>query len=106
MREHCYWVYILASGPCSYLYVGVTSDLIRRVEEHRDGTFDGHTKGHDIHRLVWFEAHQYIDQAILREKRIKRWLRPWKFALVEADNPKWLDLYGDLVADRLPSILI
>lgn len=105
MREHCYWVYILASGPCGYLYVGVTNDLIRRVEEHRAGAFEGHTKAEGITRLVWFEAHQYIDQAILREKRIKRWLRPWKFALVEEGNPHWLDLYGSLVADRLPSAL-
>lgn len=96
MRRQFY-VYMLASGPCGYLYVGVTSDLVRRVGEHRQGLF-GYTAEKGIDRLVWFETHDYIDQAIKREKRIKRWLRDWKFALVEENNPNWADLYGDLLA--------
>jgi putative endonuclease len=102
MREHEYWVYILADGPCGWLYVGMTNDLVRRIDEHRRGHFDGYTRERGISQLVWFERHRYVDQAILREKRIKRWKRPWKFALVEQDNPRWLDLYGELVAGRAP----
>ena len=105
MREHNYWVYVMASGVCGYLYVGMTNDLVRRVEEHRAGKVEGHSRRRGITRLVWFEQHQYVDQAILREKRIKRWQRPWKFRLVEESNPQWVDLYGALVADRLPETL-
>ena len=76
-----FYVYMLASGPCGYLYVGVTNDLVRRVGEHKLGLVPGHTCERGIDQLVWFETHAYIDQAILREKRIKRWLRngssPW-----------------------------
>lgn len=91
-----FYVYLLASGPCGWLYVGVTNDLLRRVAEHKEGLIPGYTAEHGIHQLVWYETHRYIDQAILREKRIKRWLREWKFALVERDNPRWLDLYGEV----------
>ena len=75
MRAHSYWVYILASAPCGWLYVGMTNDLVRRVEEHRCGQVDGYTREKGIDGLVWYEPHQYVDQAILREKRIKRWRR-------------------------------
>jgi putative endonuclease len=98
MRAHSYWVYILASGPCGWLYVGMTNDLVRRVEEHRRGQVDGYTREKGIDGLVWYEPHQYVDQAILREKRIKRWRRAWKFALVEEGNPQWADLYPALVS--------
>lgn len=90
-----FYVYMLASGPCGHLYVGVTNDLERRVAEHKQG-LEGYTAERGIDRLVWFETHRYIDQAIQREKRIKRWLRAWKFALVEKGNPHWADLYGQL----------
>ena len=103
MREHLFWVYMTASGPCGWLYVGVTSNLIRRIDEHKHGQIPGYTAEHCIDRLVWYEQHRYIDQAILREKRIKRWRREWKFALVEATNPQWLDLYGELVARGGPA---
>ncbi|WP_292103025.1 GIY-YIG nuclease family protein [Brevundimonas sp.] len=104
MRAHSYWVYILASGPCGWLSVGMTNDLVRRVEEHRRGQVDGYTRENGIDGLVWYEPHQYVDQAILREKRIKRWRRAWKFALVEAGNPQWGDLYPALVGGgALPS---
>jgi putative endonuclease len=95
-------VYMLASGPCGLLYVGVTNDLIRRVGEHKEG-LDGYTSEKGIDQLVWFESHDYIDQAIKREKRIKRWLRAWKFALVEEGNPRWADLYGELRGRGGPS---
>ena len=98
----CFYVYLLASGPCGYLYVGVTNDLVRRVAEHKSGQIPGYTAERGIDQLVWYETHRYIDQAILREKRIKRWLREWKFALVEEDNPRWLDLYGEVRAKAEP----
>ena len=91
-----FWVYMTASGPCGYLYTGMTNDLVRRIDEHRSGLFDSYTAEHGIDQLVWFERHRYVDQAILREKRIKRWRREWKFALVEESNPNWLDLYDGL----------
>ena len=91
-----FYVYLLASGPCGWLYVGVTNDLVRRVTEHKQALVPGYTAERGINQLVWYETHQYIDKAILREKQIKRWLRQWKFALVEKDNPRWLDLYGEI----------
>ena len=91
-----FYVYLLASGPCGWLYVGVTNDVVRRVAEHKEGLIPGYTAEHGIDQLVWYETYQYIDKAIIREKRIKRWLREWKFALVERDNPRWLDLYGEV----------
>jgi len=91
-----FYVYLLASAPCGHLYVGVTGDLVQRISDHKSGLFAGHTGEHGIDCLVWYEIHKYIDQAILREKRIKRWRRDWKFALVEAQNPHWLDLYGEV----------
>jgi len=95
--DHHYWVYIVASGPCGWLYVGMTNDLIRRIGEHRHGQVDGYSRERGTDRLVWYEHHRYVDQAILREKRIKRWLRPWKFALIEESNPHWTDLYRQLI---------
>lgn len=102
MREHLYWVYLLASGRYGWLYVGMTNDLARRVDEHRIGLFDSYTAEHGIDQLVWYERHRYVDRAILREKRIKRWRREWKFALVEEANPQWLDLYGGLAESGVP----
>ena len=92
-----FWTCMMASGPCGYLYVGMTNDLVSRTADHRSGQFDGYTREHGCDQLVWFEEHRYVDQAILREKRIKRWRRAWKFALVEADNPRWADLYPALL---------
>ena len=102
MSGHDYWVYIVASGPCGWLYVGMTNDLIRRIDEHKHGQIDGYSRERQTDILVWYEHHRYVDQAILREKRIKKWLSPWKFELVEKTNPQWLDLYGGLVADGRP----
>jgi putative endonuclease len=95
MKQPC--VYILTSGRNGTLYVGVTSDLIRRVFEHREDAVESFTKAHRIHALVWFEQHLSMESAILREKAIKEWKRAWKLDLIEKANPYWRDLYGDLV---------
>ncbi len=97
-RDHHYFVYILASQRNGTLYVGVTSDLIRRVQEHREGLVPGFTKRHAVKLLVYFEAHRDINEAILREKRIKRWRRKWKLDLIEGPNPQWRDLWIDLTS--------
>ena len=95
-REHLYFVYIVASRSRT-LYIGVTNALIRRVGEHREGTFDSFTKKYRIHRLVYFERFQYVNSAIAREKELKGWLRLRKIALIEAGNPTWIDLYPELI---------
>ena len=85
-------VYMMASGRNGTLYTGVTSRLGTRVLEHKLGTFEGFSKTHGCRRLVWFETHATMPGAIQREKRIKRWRRDWKLALIEAENPQWRDL--------------
>ena len=85
-------VYILASHYRGRLYTGVTSDLMARIHQHREGTFGGYTERRDIKRLAWFEPHADIEVAIAREKTIKRWPRQWKFNVIEKANPDWLDL--------------
>ena len=85
-------VYILASHYRGRLYTGVTSDLLSRVHQHRADTFGGYTSERDIKRLVWFEAHDDIENAIAREKTVKRWPRQWKFNVIEQNNPDWVDL--------------
>jgi putative endonuclease len=91
------YVYILASQPYGTLYVGVTSDLVKRVWEHKNGFVEGFTKRYGIKRLVWYEQHQSIIEAISREKLIKRWHRDWKVNLIQAMNPNWNDLYEQIV---------
>ena len=91
-----YFVYLLASERNGTLYIGVTNDLIRRVHEHQQGIADGFTKKHNIKMLVWYEQHTVIEQAIIREKQLKKWNRAWKVELVEKENPLWRDLTGDL----------
>jgi putative endonuclease len=88
-----YFVYLLASGRNGTLYVGVTNDLVARVWTHREHVLDGFTKRYDVTRLVWFEASNSIEAAILREKQIKRWKRQWKIELFRDSNPDWDDLY-------------
>jgi putative endonuclease len=91
-----YFVYILASTQNGTLYVGVTSDLIRRVAEHREGAIPGFTERYGVKRLVWFEGHDSIEAAIRREKRLKKWPRAWKVALIEEANPQWRDLWAEI----------
>jgi putative endonuclease len=85
-------VYVLASKPYGTLYVGVTSDLAARIEAHRSGAVEGFTKEHGVHRLVFFELHETMIDAIQREKRVKKWNRAWKLELIEKENPLWEDL--------------
>ena len=90
-------VYILASGRNGTLYTGVTSDLIRRVCQHREHAVDGFTARYGVACLVWYELHATMDSAIVREKRIKKWRRAWKLALIEASNPYWNDLWPEII---------
>ncbi len=99
-RERNPMVYLLASGRNGTLYAGVTSDLVQRVYQHREGAM-GFTARYGVKRLVWFEPHGTMEQAILREKRIKKWNRAWKLALIEAANPDWRDLADDFGFDPL-----
>jgi putative endonuclease len=88
-----YYVYILASRIGGTLYVGVTNDLIRRVAEHRLELVESFTKKYDVSRLVYFEQFDDVENAIRREKRLKKWNRAWKIRLIEEFNPNWEDLY-------------
>ena len=90
------WVYIMASRRNGTLYTGVTTNLLRRIWEHREGIIPGFTRDYGVKRLVWFETHGDVREAIAREKAIKRWRRAWKLALIETDNPQWLDLYESM----------
>lgn len=94
--EKQYYVYILASKIYGTLYVGITSNLARRVYEHHENLVHGFTKKYHVHRLVYFEIHQNVYEAITREKQIKRWKRQWKINLIEATNPQWINLYNSL----------
>lgn len=90
------FVYILASRPNGTLYVGVTGDLRQRIHQHRMGDVPGFTKRYGIKQLVHFEPRNTMPDAILREKRIKKWRRAWKIHLIEEHNPQWQDLFDQL----------
>jgi len=90
-------VYLLASGFHGTLYLGVTSNIIKRVWEHKNNIVEGFSKRYGIHRLVWYESHPTMESAIGREKAIKGWKRAWKIRLIEKSNPAWKDLYEGLV---------
>ncbi|MBW1691785.1 MAG: GIY-YIG nuclease family protein [Deltaproteobacteria bacterium] len=90
-------VYILASKRNGTLYIGVTSDLVKRVWEHKSNMVEGFTKRNGVHRLVWYELHESMESAINREKRLKEWKRKWKMELIESTNPTWKDLYHTIV---------
>ena len=92
-----YFVYILVSRRNGTLYIGITNDLIKRVYEHKQNLVDGFTKKYGVHRLVYFEETSDVGEAILREKRIKKWKRQWKIDLIEKENPEWKDLYYDII---------
>lgn len=89
-------VYIMASKRYGTLYTGVTSDLIRRIRQHKEGLADGFTKKYSVKTLVYYEPFESADAAIQREKRIKDWKRQWKIDLIEKANPNWHDLFEDL----------
>ena len=90
-------VYILASKKNGTLYIGVTSDLVKRIWEHRNNVVEGFTRRYGVHRLVWYELHESMESAIQREKRLKEWRRAWKLELIEGTNPDWQDLYDAIV---------
>jgi putative endonuclease len=92
-----YYVYILCSKRNGTLYTGVTSDIIKRIYEHKNNLVEGFTNKYCVHCLVWYEMHQNADSAIQREKQIKKWDRKWKLRLIEENNPGWKDLYDDLL---------
>ncbi len=91
-----FYVYILASGRNGTLYIGVTNDLVRRVAEHKDGAVEGFTKQYAVNQLVYFEQHDAIEGAILREKQMKAWRRAWKLSLIQDQNRRWRDLYEEI----------
>ena len=95
MRMPC--VYLLASQPNGTLYVGVTSDLIKRVWQHRNGVIEGFSRKYKLHTLVWFEQHETMEAAISREKQLKAGSRKRKVALIESKNPRWSDLYAGIL---------
>jgi len=97
MKENFY-VYILASQRRGTLYIGVTSDLTKRVyEHHKKGLVDGFTKKYGVHRLVYYEVARDAETALLRERQMKKWNRVWKLRLIEEHNPEWADLYESLI---------
>jgi putative endonuclease len=95
MRQ--FYVYILASRPSGAIYVGVTSDLVRRVYEHKNGLVEGFTKRYGIDKLVYFEVYDRAPAALQREKNMKHWPRSWKTRLIAQTNPMWRDLYEEIV---------
>lgn len=95
MKQPC--VYILASRRNGTLYTDVTSDLVQRVWQHKNDHVEGFTRKYAVHTLVWYERHETMETAILREKAIKEWKRAWKLELIESFNPEWRDLYAEIV---------
>ncbi|MFC2157090.1 GIY-YIG nuclease family protein [Acidobacteriota bacterium] len=91
-----FYVYILCNKQNGTLYTGVTSDIVRRVYEHKHVLIDGFTKIYNVHHLVWYEIHESAECAIIREKQIKKWKRVWKLNLIEEGNPGWIDLYESI----------
>ncbi len=89
-------VYIMASGRNGAIYIGVTSNLVQRVWQHKEGVIDGFTQKYNAKTLVWYEQHEEMESAIRREKNLKKWNRKWKLELIESKNPVWRDLYLDL----------
>jgi putative endonuclease len=90
-------VYLLANERNGTLYVGVTSNLVKRIWEHKEKLADGFTKKYTINQLVWYEVHETMESAISREKAIKEWKRLWKLRLIKEANPEWTDLYDQIV---------
>ena len=90
-------VYILSSKRNGTLYIGVTSDLVKRIWEHKNNMVEGFTKLYGVHHLVWYELHETMESAIQREKQMKEWKRKWKLELIESVNPNWQDIYNSIV---------
>ncbi len=90
------FVYIVTNKPRGVLYIGVTTDLVRRISEHRQSLIPGFSSKYNCTRLVWYEVHEDVRVAIQREKSLKRWYRDWKIDLVERENPTWRDLFFEM----------
>jgi putative endonuclease len=93
-------VYILASQRNGTLYIGVTSNLIQRVWQHKEGLVEGFTRKYGVKVLVWYELHETMESAIGREKAMKKWRRDWKLKIIEQNNPHWYDLWPDIIGDN------
>lgn len=98
MKEKRGFVYIITNKPFGTLYIGVTSDLIKRIWEHKNKVVEGFSKEHELKMLVYFETHDEITSAILREKQMKKWNRNWKLRQIMDLNPEWKDLYEDIAS--------
>ena len=94
--EKYYYIYILASDDCGTLYIGVTSNLIKRVWQHKYKVFKGFTEKYNVDKLVYYEVFNDINEAIQREKHLKNWNRGWKIRLINKENPSWIDLYEEM----------
>ena len=92
------YVYILASAPYGTLYIGVTTDIVKRTWQHKGDFLECFTKAYGVHTLVWYEIHSELMSAVAREKQMKKWRREWKIALIQRENPRWLDLYDEFTA--------
>lgn len=97
IKQSMYYVYILANKPQGAIYIGVTNDLVRRIYEHKENIIKGFTSKYNIKMLVYYEVHEEIERAILREKKLKRWPRRIKDELIGENNPQWLGLYDEVV---------
>ena len=91
------YVYMLASRPYGTLYIGATSDIVKRTWQHKERVFEGFTKQYGVHILVWYEIHYELSSAAAREKQLKKWKREWKIELIHEKNALWRDLYGEIV---------
>lgn len=96
MKDHQYYVYILASKRNGTLYIGVTNNLIKRVYGHKSNLVEGFTKKYKVHLLVYYESTNDIRSALIKEKQLKKWNRKWKLRIIEEFNPEWKDLYHNL----------
>jgi putative endonuclease len=97
MQQKNFFVYILASKRNGTLYAGVTSDLPKRIYDHKNKLIEGFTKKYNVNHLVYYECHSNAESAILREKQIKEWKRAWKLELIEKFNPAWMDKYDEII---------
>ena len=98
-------VYMLAGQYQGTLYIGVTSDLIKRVWKHKEGLLPGFTRRYAVKLLVWYEQHETMDSAIQKEKTMKKWRRQWKISTLEQDNPLWSDLWPALISETQPLVI-
>jgi|SRR6185312_8803446 len=103
MSDKQFYVYIISNRVGGTLYIGVTSRLLQRIHEHREGLVDGFSKRYGLDRLIYYELHATAENAIRREKQLKEWKRAWKIELIERDNPHWIDLYPSIAT---PTVVI